>query len=481
MRSVRPCLYLAVTVAVTVLLGVLEVVPAGAASPDPKLMARLNDEQRQVYGQWLKIRGQFDRQLEAYWSEISRRRSERRRKIGADEPVTAADFVMQQPPKYTGSALRADIAKIQASLAPAKPDTELPTLADMLTAARQHYRFAPSLTSEREFKRRYAAEALEVGLTKEQVVRVYALETGGRGTFDMQAGINPETKAGRAISTAMGYAQLLAANSIDEMVRYGDGFIQRLSAIAAQPGTPPERISEIKAKIESLRLMLRTGRSVPREWSAHVSLSTTATGYGIHALNLDADIGPWLQVIKLKGIKDLGEKHGRAVLSPAELELMNLAGPRTGLEMLDPHGNAAPTANFFSQAGYYRNTIVREKTGGELLAAIDQRMTENMARAGSIEFATVFDEVMAGSRNGQHARQPIAFDERRQLLPARAAPALVPAAGMVRDNVQPLVPPAPVPARAATRPQYEQPTPRMQWGAPLLRSEATGRPVGFPD
>ena len=41
------------------------------------------------------------------------------------------------------------------------------------------------------------------------VVRIYALETGGQGTYDMQSGINPATKQGRPISSAPGYAQLL--------------------------------------------------------------------------------------------------------------------------------------------------------------------------------------------------------------------------------------------------------------------------------
>ena len=39
-------------------------------------------------------------------------------------------------------------------------------------------------------------------------------------------------------------------------------------------------------------------------------------------------------MLKLKGLKDLADTVGRAKLSGSEIELMNLAGPRTGLEML---------------------------------------------------------------------------------------------------------------------------------------------------
>jgi hypothetical protein len=52
-----------------------------------------------------------------------------------------------------------------------------------------------------------------------------------------------------------------------------------------------------------------------------------------------------------------------------------------------------PTANFFSEGGYYRNSIVREKTAAELLAALEQRMEANLKKPGAIEFAQAFDEV----------------------------------------------------------------------------------------
>jgi hypothetical protein len=78
----------------------------------------------------------------------------------------------------------------------------LATVADFLAYAKELYGFVPTPTTEREFKRRYAQEALAVGLTKDQVVRIYALETGGQGTYDMQSGINPITRQGRPISSA---------------------------------------------------------------------------------------------------------------------------------------------------------------------------------------------------------------------------------------------------------------------------------------
>ena len=127
-----------------------------------------------------------------------------------------------------------------------------------------------------------------------------------------------------------------------------------------------------------------------------MQFANTPAGLGIHAINLDADVGPWLQVLKLKGLKDDAAAAGRSTLAGAEIELMNLAGPRTGLEMMMPVAQNMPTSNFFSEGGYYRNTIVREKTAAELLKALNERMEVNVKKPGAVEFAQIFDEVAAG-------------------------------------------------------------------------------------
>ena len=64
--------------------------------------------------------------------------------------------------------------------------------------------------------RRSAAAA---GLTRDQIVGVYAFETGGNGTYDMQAGVSPTRP--RAISPAVGYNQLLSTNSVSLLAEHG--------------------------------------------------------------------------------------------------------------------------------------------------------------------------------------------------------------------------------------------------------------------
>lgn len=368
---------------------------AAAETSDADVLAQLSPEQRQAYEIYKFARGSFEREHDAYWALVAAKKDERRRKRGAGLTIERDDYVIEHPPKYAGPQLRPDIAAIVAALHPAQPETPMPVVADYLEAARARFGFVPEMTTEQEFKRRYAAEALAMGLAKDQVVRIYALETGGRGTYDMQAGIDPETRRGKPISSALGYAQLLAANSVNELVKHGDAFALRLKTMAVAHGVPPARAQLLVQKANALHAMLRVARSVPNEWSEQVRLASSPQGMGVHAINLDADIGPWLQVIKLQGLRDLAARFGRPALAGAEIELMNLAGPKTGLEMMEPAALGASTANFFSQGGFYRNTIVREKSCAELLRALDERMNQNAAKAGAVEFAAIFDEVAA--------------------------------------------------------------------------------------
>jgi hypothetical protein len=371
-----------------------------ARASDAAFMASLSAAERQQFADWRKAKTHFDRRLDAYWQEVEKKRRGRRPKRGTGELYAADDYVWTFPPEYEGPQLRAGLARrwarYTASQEKAEPEKKakraLPDIGDFLAAARKHYGFVPTRISEAEFKRRYAREALALGLSKEQVVRVYALETGGNGTADMQAGIHPVTKKGRPISSALGYAQLLHANTVGELVKHGDDFIARLRKMAAAT-RDPARARELEGKIAALQRMLRSARSVPNDWYRHVDFAQGPRGYGMHAINLDGDIGPWLQSVKLRGLKDFAKRKGVTNLSGEEIEIMNLSGPATGLEMMQPAGLTAPTPNFFARRAYYVNKMVKGKTSAELLAEFTRRMDASSKQPGAVEFAQAFDEV----------------------------------------------------------------------------------------
>jgi hypothetical protein len=358
----------------------------------------LTPAQADEFAAWRSAKMKYDRQLDAYWDEIEKKRAGRRAKRGSTKFFDTDDYVWGYPPTYQGPRLSPDLdqrwTRFLAQDRPGEPPKEkkeLPGLADFLAAAKKHYGFEPSRIPEREFKRRYAEEAIALGLTKEQVVRVYALETGGDGTADMQAGIHPITKKGKPISSALGYAQLLHANTIGELVKHGDRFVKRLQRLKAS-ASDPQRVDELHRKIASLQLMIRSAKAGPDDWYKHVAFAQTSKGYGMHAINLDGDIGPWLQSLKLRGLKDFAARKGVTNMSGEEIEIMNLSGPATGLEMMQPVGLTAPTPNFFARKAYYVNKMVIGKTSAELLAEFTRRMDASSRKAGAVEFAAAFDE-----------------------------------------------------------------------------------------
>jgi hypothetical protein len=380
-------------------------IPAAAATVQD-FLATLAPAQQNEFIAWRTAKSQHERMLDAYWQDVDKKREGRKAKRGSTKFFDTNDYVWTFPPTYKGPRLSAELDRQWASFLAAQehpeaaqPPKPIPGLADFLAAGKKHYGFEPTRVSEREFKRRYAQEAASLGLAKEQVVRVYALETGGNGTADMQAGINPITKKGKPISSALGYAQLLHANTIGELVKHGDSFIKRLQRLQASAPTKA-RSEELQRKIASLQAMLRGAKSVPNIWYRHVAFAQTTKGYGMHAVNLDGDIGPWLQSLKLRGLKDFAARKGVTNLSGEEIELMNLSGPGTGLEMMQPTGLTAPTPNFFTRRAYYVNKMVIDKTSAELLAEFTRRMDSGARKPGAIEFAEAFDEVAGVQQTG---------------------------------------------------------------------------------
>jgi hypothetical protein len=384
-------------------------VPASAAAKSTEKFAKtLIAADRKLFEDYLSAKATHEFKSDAYWRSVTDKRALRRGKRGRGDAITANDYVTTFPPKYTGPELPAALAKRWAAFQAEdekekekEPPKPKPGITEFLAYAEEEYGFRPERIPEREFKLRYAREAVSLGLTGDQVVRVYALETSGLGTADMVSGIHPIKKTGTPISTAIGYAQLLVANTTDELVKHGPKFLARLKAMAGDRSLGKERRRAVADKHDRLAAMLKAARSVPHRWDAHVAFARTQRGMGIHAINLDGDIGPWLQVVKLHGLKEMAEKAGIAALTGAEIELMNLAGPGTGLEMMRLAAKNAPTTNFFERSAYFRNTIVRDKSSAELLVALDKRMDDNLGNSGAIEFSEAFRDAAAEVASGR--------------------------------------------------------------------------------
>ena len=175
-------------------------------------------EYRRKLQEYQAARAAFDEEAGAYWSQISEKRKGRNAKRRNGQQITLDDYVLEHPPLYNGPKRPVNPEPEETPDRPTKKP--IPVVADLLRAAQELYQFTPQRPSnEVEFKRVYARYALASGLTREQAVRVYAFETGGTGSYDVQAGIEHGGK--RAISTAMGYNQLLTTNSVELLAEQG--------------------------------------------------------------------------------------------------------------------------------------------------------------------------------------------------------------------------------------------------------------------
>jgi len=344
---------------------------------------------RAKLAQYEKARLAYEEEASAYWDAVVEKRHTRNGKRRTTEPVLLTDYVLTQPPIYSGPPRPID---------PAAPGPEqgekppMPVIADFLKAAAEQFGFVPERPSESEFKRAYAKTALAAGLTRDQIVGVYSFETGGNGTYDMQAGVTPTRP--RAISPAVGYNQLLSTNSVSLLAEQGNRFLTILRQ-KAKPLTGEAKLS-MDTKIEALKRMIAFSRSVPNNWNDHDRLAkTTPGGLGIHAAILDRDIGPLLQVQKLlDSVRFARGKHYTAPLAAAELELMNLTGDGNGIDMvMMPMDFRArvPTANFFQRSGYERNPVARRTAVvAGLLADIESKMKSASQSPGAKDLAAAF-------------------------------------------------------------------------------------------
>ena len=343
---------------------------------------------------YIRARRAYEDEATAYWQSVVDKRRGRNAKRRNNEAITLNDYVLTQPPVYTGTAAAAGLCAA-APRSGRSRRCRSPASRIFSQAAAAQYSFVPDRPkTEAEFKQAYAKAAAAAGLTRDQAVRIYAFETGGNGTYDGQAGIVGNRKDARPISPAMGYNQLLSTNTVSLLAEHGDKFVAALKASAEALGGPERKAFD--HKIAALQKMIAFSRTVPNAWSEHDKLAkTTQGGMGIHAAVLDRDIGPLLQTQKLLDSVLFAKMKGyMQPLTAAELELMNFTGDGNGFDLVtmpQELREQVPTSNFFQRGGYERNPIARRTgTVAALFAAIETKMDRASQSQGAKELAEAF-------------------------------------------------------------------------------------------
>jgi len=364
-----------------ILLTAMMLTPAAyAQSVTPAQMA----EYRAKLADYNAARAAYQVAATPYWAAVKAKRAARFAKRRAHQPIVLDDYVLTQPPQYTGPKKPID---------PSSTTHEVPVVADFLQHAAEQFDFTPEPpASEVEFKRAYARVASAAGLTKDQAVRVYAFEATGNGKYDLEAGREFDPNA-NAITTALGYNQLLSTNSVELLAEEGKQFLDTLKARATK--LSGIRRATLEKKIAILQKMVAFTRSVRDDWNLHEQLARTSKGLGIHALNLDIDVGPLLQTQKLMTSVKFAKARGYSLpLTAAELEMMNLTGDGNGFDMVTLPAdmrNKVPTSNFFTQSGYEHNPVARKNnTVSALLSATDAVMDRESQLPGAKDLAAAF-------------------------------------------------------------------------------------------
>jgi hypothetical protein len=363
---------------------------AMAQAASPQTMA----DYRRRLKEYLEARAAFDQEAGAYWSSIADKRRVRNAKRRDRQSIALDDYVLTQPPVYSGPKRPVDPSPSPEPEEPRRERKAIPVVADLLKAAAEQFQFTPQRpASEVDFKRAYARVATAAGLTREQAVRVYSFETGGNGNHDMQSGLSASRPGSRAISTAIGYNQLLTTNTVELLAEQGPELVRALADKAAQLSGAPRQAMD--RKIAVLKRMAAYARSVPDEWAQHEKIGDSPQGWALHAMVLDIDVGPLLQTHKLLTSVIFARAKGFSrPLTAAELEMMNLTGDGTGLDMVtmpQPMREQVPTSNFFQRGGYERNPVaIRNNTVAKLLDVTDRRMDSNSNLPGAKELAAAF-------------------------------------------------------------------------------------------
>jgi len=144
--------------------------PATASKPNaavPPNLAAAMATYRHDLEIYLQAQASYTAAVSAYWNSIAEKRRLRNAKRSRGEPLAIEDYVLVQPPVYTGPPRPRD---------PSKPNEEapppripyVPVVADYLAASQREYKFVPRMPqSESQYKLAYASVARAAGLTRD--------------------------------------------------------------------------------------------------------------------------------------------------------------------------------------------------------------------------------------------------------------------------------------------------------------------------
>ncbi|MFG3756385.1 hypothetical protein ACGE32_29075, partial [Klebsiella pneumoniae] len=140
-----------------------QALPLGAAAVDDQITlaqfftSPAMAEYKRRLAEYKEARAAFDEEASAYWSAVSEKRKTRNAKRRDRVEVTADDYMLEQPPVYSGPKRPVNPEPEPEPEKETRPPKYIPVVADFLRAAAQHFQFSPQRpAAEIDFKRAYA-------------------------------------------------------------------------------------------------------------------------------------------------------------------------------------------------------------------------------------------------------------------------------------------------------------------------------------
>src|ERR1700761_5224228 len=98
-------------------------------------------EYRRLLQEYQAVRGPFEQEASAYWSAISEKRRTRNAKRREHQQITLDDYVLTQPPVYTGPKRPINPEPEEQEARPQRPRKAIPTVGDLLQAASEQFQW----------------------------------------------------------------------------------------------------------------------------------------------------------------------------------------------------------------------------------------------------------------------------------------------------------------------------------------------------
>lgn len=323
--------------------------------------------------------------------------------------------------------------------------------------------------SEANYMRQFVDESKKRGVTKDQMVGVYSIETGGEGKYDDKA----------SNSSAIGYTQFLNTTTMSMIELHGQKYAEVLRAAGKQ--AEAKIILDMQKDLKKIDDLFKTAPALPHElrrnekgereydpithtrtprtkegrfqWFANLDEQISSKtgekrvpddhplaqyrnkGKAMHGVIMTQPLGPIMQASLLADMSQKWKAKGlKEEPSGAQLEFLNIIGDRALpiIASLAPNGDRKaaqlPITNFVNMDGYIANPTIQrrhtepqEKGGGTIIGGTGENIISNLEEkikrlsknSGTVALVKAYDQSTAkptdvGMETKKPARTPAA-------------------------------------------------------------------------